>query len=165
MDWIMIPLNFLIVFGTIYKVVELFVRKRERLMLISKLTEISNVDFKGINLYSSGNKFTALRIGWLMLGVGLGFLVGFLINMMATYGKYAYDFDEVWRFHTHVAGVVYIACSLFGFGAITYYYGDTLLHGLASMTQHSESYGILPGLAFCCLFLAVFNSFLRRKFA
>jgi hypothetical protein len=87
MDWIMIPLNCLIVFGTIYKVVELFVRKRERLMLISKLTEISNVDFKGINLYSSGNKFTALRIGWLMFGVGLGFLAGFLINMMATYGN------------------------------------------------------------------------------
>ena len=39
MDWIMIPLNCLIVFGAIYKVVELFVRKRERLMLISKLTE------------------------------------------------------------------------------------------------------------------------------
>ena len=64
-----------------------------------------------------------------------------------------------------VAVITVAACSLFGFGAITYYYGDTLLHGLASMTQHSESYGILPGLAFCCLFLAVFNSFLRRKFA
>lgn len=106
----MIPLNFLIVFGTIYKVIELFVRKRERLMLISKLTEISNVDFKGISLYSSGNKFTALRIGWLMLGVGMGFLAGFLINMMATYGKYAYDFDSIWQFHNHVAGIVYIAC-------------------------------------------------------
>ena len=106
----MIPLNFLIVFGTIYKVVELFVRKRERLMLINKLTEISNVDFKGISLYSSGNKFTALRVGWLMLGVGMGFLLGFLINMMATYGKYAYDLDSIWRFHTHVAGIVYIAC-------------------------------------------------------
>ena len=110
MDWIMIPLNCLIVFGTIYKVVELFVRKRERLMLISKLTEISNVDFKGISLYSSGNKFTALRVGWLLLGVGMGFLLGFLINMMATYGKYAYDFNSVWPFHDHVAGVVYIAC-------------------------------------------------------
>ena len=54
MDWIMIPLNCLIVFGTIYKVVELFVRKRERLMLISKLTEISNVDFKGLPFVSVG---------------------------------------------------------------------------------------------------------------
>ena len=106
----MIPLNFLIVFGTIYKLAELFVRKRERLMLISKLTEISNVDFKGINLYSSGNKFTALRVGWLMLGVGMGFLAGFLVSMMATYGQYAYDFDSVWHFHHNVASVVYIAC-------------------------------------------------------
>ena len=30
MDWIMIPLNVLIVFGTIYKVFELFARKEER---------------------------------------------------------------------------------------------------------------------------------------
>ena len=86
MDWIMIPLNCLIVFGAIYKVVELFVRKRERLMLISKLTEISNVDFKGIKFYSSGNKFTALRVGCLMLGVGIGFLVGFLLNFVITEG-------------------------------------------------------------------------------
>ena len=115
----MVPLNVLIVFGTIYKLAELFVRKRERLMLISKLTEISNVDFKGISLYSCGNKFTALRIGWLLLGVGMGFLVGFLINMMATYGKYAYDFDSVRLFHNHVAGVVYIACiCIFGGGGL-----------------------------------------------
>ena len=36
MDWIMIPLNVLIVFGTIYKVFELFARKEERKMLINK---------------------------------------------------------------------------------------------------------------------------------
>lgn len=110
MDWITAPLVCAIIFGCIYKVVELFVHKRERLMLINKLTEISNVDFKGINLYSSGNKFTGLRFGWLMLGIGCGFLFGFLINMMATYGKYAYDFDNVWRYHSVVGGIVYVAC-------------------------------------------------------
>jgi len=110
MDWITPPLVCAIIFGCIYKVIELFVRKRERLTLINKLTEISNVDFKGITLYSSGNKFTALRVGWLMLGVGMGFLAGFLINMMATYGKYAYDFDSVWRYHQVVSGIVYVAC-------------------------------------------------------
>ena len=51
----MIPLNFAIVFGGIYKVIELFVHKRERLMLISKITELKNIDFKGISLYSSGD--------------------------------------------------------------------------------------------------------------
>lgn len=110
MDWITPPLVCAIIFGCIYKVIELFVRKRERLMIISKLTEISNVDFKGINIYSSGNKFTALRVGWLLLGVGCGFLLGFLINMMATYGKYAYDLNSVWDYHRVVSGIVYIAC-------------------------------------------------------
>ena len=108
MDWITAPLICAIIFGCIYKVVELFVRKRERLMLINKLTEISNVDFKGINLYSSGNKFTGLRIGWLMLGVGCGFLFGFLINLMATGGQYASNYD--WDYHHRVAGIVYVAC-------------------------------------------------------
>ena len=110
MDWITPPLICAIIFGCVYKVIELFVRKRERLMLINKLTEISNVDFKGINLYSSGNKYTSLRIGWLMLGIGSGFLIGFLINMMATYGRYAYDFDAVWGYHRAVGGIVYMAC-------------------------------------------------------
>lgn len=110
MDWITVPLVCAIIFGCIYKVVELFVHKRERLMVINKLTEISNVDFKGINLYSSCNKFTGLRIGWLLLGIGFGFLFGFLINMMATYGQYANDFDNVWRYHNIVGGIVYVAC-------------------------------------------------------
>jgi len=110
MDWITAPLICAVVFGCIYKVVELFVHKRERLMLINKLTEISNVDFKGISLYSSGNKFTGLRIGWLMLGVGCGFLFGFFINLMVTGGQYAYDFDKVWRYHSVVGGIVYVAC-------------------------------------------------------
>ena len=110
MDWIMIPLNFAIVFGCIYKVIELIVRKRERLMLISKLKEISDIDFKGINLYSSGNKYTALRIGWLMLGVGCGFLLGFVINLWATLGDYALRADEMWQYSERVGGIVYVAC-------------------------------------------------------
>ena len=110
MDWITAPLVCAVIFGCIYKVVELFVHKRERLMLINKLTEISNIDFKGINLYSSGNKFTGLRIGWLMLGVGCGFLFGFLINMMATYGQYATEFSNAWSYHHYVGGIVYVAC-------------------------------------------------------
>ena len=110
MDWITAPLVCAIIFGCIYKVVELFVRKRERLILINKITEISNTDFKGINLYNSGNKFTGLRIGWLLLGVGCGFLFGFLINMMATYGQYATGYSNAWSYHHYVGGIVYVAC-------------------------------------------------------
>ena len=110
MDWITAPLICAVIFGCIYKVVELFVHKRERLMLINKLTEISNVDFKGINLYNSGNKFTGLRIGWLLLGVGCGFLLGFLINMMATEGHYATEYGNAWSYHHAIGGIVYVAC-------------------------------------------------------
>jgi len=110
MDWITAPLICAIIFGCVYKVVELFARKRERLMLINKITEISNTDFKGINLYSSGNKFMALRIGWLMLGVGCGFLFGFLINWTATNGKYATEFGNAWSYHNAVGSIVYVAC-------------------------------------------------------
>ncbi|MBQ8938105.1 MAG: hypothetical protein IJ570_06190 [Prevotella sp.] len=71
-----------------------------------------NVDFRGISLYSSGNKFTALRIGWLMLGVGAGFLLGFLVNLMATYGRYASEMGsgDMWDYRRYVSGIVYLAC-------------------------------------------------------
>lgn len=110
MEWIIAPLVCAIIFGCIYKVVELFVHKRERLMLINKLTEISNVDFKGINLYSSGNKFTGLRIGWLLLGVGSGFLLGFLINLWVTLGDYALKASDMQDYQTRVGSIVYMAC-------------------------------------------------------
>ena len=121
----MIPLNFAIVFGGIYKVIELFVHKRERLMLISKITELKNIDFKGISLYSSGGKYTALRIGWLLLGVGCGFLLGFCINMLATYGDYSFRADEdfVYRYSNRVGGIVYVAsvCICGGIGLLMSY--------------------------------------------
>ena len=121
----MIPLNCAIVFGCIYKVVELFVHKRERLMLISKITELKNIDFKGISLYSSGNKYTALRIGWLLTGIGCGFLLGFCINMLATYGDYSFRADEdlVYRYSNRVGGIVYVAsvCICGGIGLLMSY--------------------------------------------
>ena len=121
----MIPLNFAIVFGGIYKVIELFVHKRERLMLISKITELKNIDFKGISLYSSGGKYTALRIGWLLTGIGFGFLLGFCINMLATYGDYSFRADEefMFRYREYVSGIVYVAsvCICGGIGLLMSY--------------------------------------------
>ena len=108
MDWITAPIICAIIFGCIYKVIEMFVHKRERLMLISKITELSNIDFKGINFYSSGNKYTALRIGWLMLGVGFGFLAGFLINFITAQGKL--DTLYEWQYYSKVGGIIYVAC-------------------------------------------------------
>lgn len=120
----MIPLNCAIVFGCIYKVVELFVHKRERLMLISKITELSNIDFKGINFYSSGNKFTALRIGWLLIGVGLGFFVGFFLNFITANG----DLETIykWNYIEKIGGIIYVSCITFfgGIGLLISYYTE-----------------------------------------
>lgn len=112
MHAIMVSLNCAIIFGCIYKVVELFVHKRERLLLISKITELKNIDFKGINLYGNGNKYTSLRVGWLLLGVGCGLLLGFCINMLATFGDYSFNADEsrMILYTDGVGGIIYVAC-------------------------------------------------------
>ena len=125
MEWIMIPLNCAIVFGCIYKVVELFVHRQERLLLISKIAELTHVDFKGISLYNSGNKYTALRIGWLLLGIGFGFLLGFCINMMATEGDYSFLANEnsMVLYSDRVGSIVYVAsvCICGGIGLLMSY--------------------------------------------
>ena len=69
----------------IYKLTELFVRKRERLMLIEKMSENINPlllegKIKLPSLDGADRTFTALKIGCLLAGIGAGFLVGFLLN-------------------------------------------------------------------------------------
>ena len=69
----------------IYKLTELFVHKRERLLMIEKMSEnINPMLFDGkVKLPSFGGAdrtFTALKIGCLLAGIGAGFLVGFLLN-------------------------------------------------------------------------------------
>ncbi|MDD2491080.1 MAG: hypothetical protein PHV12_02670 [Bacteroidales bacterium] len=86
MEFITVPLTFGIGAYAFYKVIELFVRKKERLMLVDKLNTLDNVNTNNINL--SGlfgetktlqNQFLTLRIGSLLMGLGLGLLVGYLI--------------------------------------------------------------------------------------
>ncbi|WP_027455787.1 hypothetical protein [Xylanibacter brevis] len=64
-----------------------------------------------------------------------------------------------------VATVTIGACSLLGIGVMGYCYGEALLKGLYAMLHHTEGFGVVPGLAFCCLFLATLNYFLRRHFS
>ncbi len=67
-----------IVFGCIYKIFELFVRKNERLRIIDKVEQIGAlpaVDTRKLtSLFSepSDNRFTALRWGLLAVGIGIG---------------------------------------------------------------------------------------------
>ena len=86
MDWIKQPLCLLIIFGAIYAVFELFARRGERKMLISKMAEISSEDAKGVitpylglfgRLQLRMRRNASLRWGCILWGIGLGLLIGF----------------------------------------------------------------------------------------
>lgn len=69
-----------VVFFGLYKTIELFVRRRERLTIIDKITEMSasRFDRSIIDLLNSGDriKFSALKVGSCAMGIGLGCFLG-----------------------------------------------------------------------------------------
>ena len=68
--------------------------------------------------------------------------------------------------HEKLAAVITIAaCCLLGVGTMAYFYGEVLLDSLSSMLQQHEGFDVLPGLTFCCLFFALLNAYLRKRFA
>ena len=84
MDFITIPLTFGIVTYGIYKLFELFVCKKERLFLLEKMNfdnanNASLKDFlKGYNT-SLPFSFSALKVGCLLMGLGLGLILGIVL--------------------------------------------------------------------------------------
>ena len=85
MDFITIPLVVGIICAGIYGLFELFVRKKERLAIIEKIS--NNLDASafegklGLPNYMSRFSFSALKVGCLLAGIGLGLMVGFLISL------------------------------------------------------------------------------------
>ena len=83
LDFIMIPaIMGIFTLGT-YKLFELFVCKKERLLMIEKLGDKFLPDMLGnkINFSSVGGlSFSALKFGCLFMGLGLGLLVAFFLH-------------------------------------------------------------------------------------
>ena len=106
MDFIMVPTIIGIIVLGFYKLFELFVCKKERLLMIEKLGDKLSPDMlkDKISLPSVGNiSFSALKFGCLFVGLGLGLLVALFIH----YGMV--DFiDKDWN----VKSVVYGSCVL-----------------------------------------------------
>lgn len=90
MDFISIPLVVGIVTLGIYKLFELFVRKKERLTIIEKVGEKFDPSLIESRLpipsFNSSSVFGTLKIGSLLLGMGLGLLSGFFICQVYVYG-------------------------------------------------------------------------------
>lgn len=112
MEELMIVANVAIVFGVIYKLFELFVGRKERMMIIEKLGDKLTPDtFKNGIFYRTGLfSFGGLRMGCLMIGLGVGLLVGYGIISATQYSYF--DGNRPYE----VTSVVYGACVLLGGG-------------------------------------------------
>lgn len=118
MDFILIPLVVGIITAGIYGLFELFARRKERLAIIEKIgdrLEASAFEGKlGLPSYMRNFSFSALKIGSMMAGIGLGLLVAFFICLgVENNGGMP---DSGWG-HREYASVVYGASVLL-FGGI-----------------------------------------------
>jgi len=116
MDFISIPVIVgTVVFG-IYKLFELFARRKERLALIEKLGQLPPpINKISLPDYSvPGLSFGALKIGCLLMGFGLGLLIGYII-CASTINDYIQN-SRSWEIR-EVSGLIYGA-SIFAMGGI-----------------------------------------------
>ena len=105
MDFIMVPTIMGILTLGFYKLFELFVCKKERLLMIEKFGDKFLPDMLGnkINLSSVGGlSFSALKFGCLFMGLGLGLLVAFFLH---------YNYGEFCDFRS-IQSVLYGSCVL-----------------------------------------------------
>ena len=115
MDFITIPLIFGIVTFGIYKLFELFVCKKERMFLLEKMNfdnannQYVNNIFKRHNSPSSFS-FSALKVGCLLLGLGLGLVLGVLF--------FSFNIETVRAFGELTSYNTYYVVSLIISGAV-----------------------------------------------
>lgn len=62
-----------------------------------------------------------------------------------------------------MAGIVMVACCLLGVGVMVFFFGQQLLNIFLSLIPQGEAFGIVPGMAFCFVFFALLNAYLRRS--
>jgi hypothetical protein len=93
-----------IVFFSIYKIIELFVKQRERKLLIDKMSQVSPESLQSninslqttSNSIFQRNQFLPLRLGAVAIGVGFGWMLGGLLYEVQkqNYSNQWQDFDS-----------------------------------------------------------------------
>lgn len=115
MNFIMVPAVMTIITIGIYKLFELFVCKKERIMLIEKSLEHPILPKLSTSQFLSNSSFSALKLGCLLTGMGLGLFLGYLL-CLTTIPNYPIDgFDN--RVTRETISLIYGACVL-GFGGV-----------------------------------------------
>lgn len=74
-----------IVFFTIYKIIEVLSRRKERLIIADKLENLSNLNVSNLpdsceEFITARRKYSSLRTGSVFLGMGMGLFVGFIVQ-------------------------------------------------------------------------------------
>ena len=107
MDFIIIPAVVGIITLGIYKLFELFVRKKERLIIIDKIGDKLTPDILNGKIDFSTNipkfSFSALKFGCLFMGFGIGLLVAFAVH---------YNFADFVQNAYYLRSAVYGSCVL-----------------------------------------------------
>ena len=119
MDFITVPLTFGIVTYGIYKLFELFVCKKERLTIIDRMnfdslsTAPLNNLFKGYGT-SLPTSFSSLKIGCLLMGMGLGIVLGILLFALNADAIKAYG--EITNHNTYTLAAMIISAGILCMG-------------------------------------------------
>ncbi|MCF2658495.1 hypothetical protein JQM83_04750 [Parabacteroides distasonis] len=119
MEFISIPLVVGIICASLYGLFELILRRKERLAIIEKIDgKIDASSFEGrLGLPSyKGSKitFSALKLGSLLAGIGLGLLIAFFIHIGFKMSPVYYQGDYFVR---EMVSVLYGSLVLLGGGA------------------------------------------------
>lgn len=123
MDFITIPAVVAMITWGIYKIFELFARRKERFMIIEKIDFSRSGDLQQTvnigNIGEGGNKFFSLKFGCLLAGIGLGLLVGFFItSSMNISGLYRINANDTWQIRYLSELVIGASVLLFGGAAM-----------------------------------------------
>ena len=105
----------------IYRLVELFARRKERMAIIEKLGEQIKLSGANVDLNlplfqpskSMSNSNWALKISLLLIGIGIGMLVGYVLEFAATGGDFA-NYSSNWNFQRNIEVVYFASVAIFG---------------------------------------------------
>lgn len=102
----------IVVFG-IYKLFDLFVGKKERMMLIEKMSPEALQNARSWLYGRRPVTFMVLRLSLLLLGLGVGFMVGLhvMMNILPEYYMQVHDLNV-----RGIGSLVYTSCALVGGG-------------------------------------------------
>lgn len=99
----------------IYKIFELFVGRRERIMVIDKLTpEGLKEKLLHNNMNLIGGSYSVLRLGCLAIGVGLGLLFGFFLEVSMRSGQARVYIDDMDTLVSIIYGASVLLCGGIG---------------------------------------------------